>query len=1061
MNSEKKSFLIIIATAALFCTAAAQEKAEPLPQPAARWTFDSEFGLTEPDSAGIGPEALLVRDSVFRPLSRRVTGIFGRALHPEMRSLVKTSFPANEKFSFSIWIKPEKPDVSCFAKCEGVFSMSIDRNSPTLHCNIGKERISAKIELDKWLNIILRSDGTRASLFLDGIKIGEKPIAFSANTKGSDFIFSNDGGAHHQFEGLVDEVRIYDIALSDAQIAILADKEQCMAQLPPSVDPGICHSIYLPADSIKLEGKISGEESPTCHWSVIKAPKGANAKFSDPASAKTQATFDKTGEYVLALEAKNKYGKAYGTVRVAVFPPHEKKTGKLSQNHLKPGRIDSNAKGWGKEPLYDQANADKTFPEPVFKYHLKGFDKSRFSPPPPPYRHPRIFFNHSDLDDMRTRLKYTRAGQAAEEKIRNSIEMALRNSQPGESLSTYFRLKKQGEKNDLSDMKLGAIYCNMAFLAMIDADGETARRIIDCAVKTADDQLATIEKAPENRRTDWQNFSHGILARYTTSYIYDFLYPWMSDAERNKLRKVIAGCTAGKRAIGMFAVGGAHGSSNWVAWVTGDLLANVLSIEGEDGFDPVVYEEAKRAMLHFWSYGVYEDGSLFEGMGKNSITAQNLAALAKRGEYIIASDNIYNYATKFIAGTMQPYGYQFVEDDLWGGSRNGTQIEDIAYVKFAYPNDPVVDFIYRNAVGDDYNWKPKVTTYCYSNDLVMCWTASDWTGDKDWNKNAAQAMKGQPLSYFSNNINLVTARSAWNSDAAFIYFLPRMLGGHPSKARGTFVFSALGRDWSLYPTGHNDKASIQHSVIIVDGKSAGTQWARMLEFRDSGNAVFASCNLSDVYGRTANFAATLNDYRLVKGDLPWQSIPLNQLPHWYDGDKPSAPGQQPGHMIPPGRLSENEQGTVIPTAFRSVFFARGEKPFAVIVDDMDIDGKQHDYRWQMILPPELRKNDLKQDKAIVWDEATGKRLVVKLFANSDLKSSNEPLPENKKKQFGDLNILAFDTRGVSPGFTAVLLPLEKDESEPEIVLNGNRLKVGNTSISMIINEKGRRILSLK
>jgi hypothetical protein len=102
---------------------------------------------------------------------------------------------------------------------------------------------------------------------------------------------------------------------------------------------------------------------------------------------------------------------------------------------------------------------------------MEGFDKSRFSPPPPPYQHPRIFFNHSDLADIRHRLRHTRAGQAAEEKIRNAIEMKLRTLPPGEPLPAYFRLRQEGEKNDVMDDSLGGIYCNMAFFAMIDADG--------------------------------------------------------------------------------------------------------------------------------------------------------------------------------------------------------------------------------------------------------------------------------------------------------------------------------------------------------------------------------------------------------------------------------------------------------------------------------------------------------------------------------------------------------------------------------------------------------------
>jgi hypothetical protein len=602
------------------------------------------------------------------------------------------------------------------------------------------------------------------------------------------------------------------------------------------------------------------------------------------------------------------------------------------------------------------------------------------------------------------------------------------------------------------DDALGGIYCNMAFFAMIDADGATARKVIDAAIRTADDQLVAIANVSEKDRANWQEIHHNILARYTTSYIYDFLYPWMTDAERDKIREVIAGCTAGKRSIGMFGVG-ASALGNWVCWVTGDLLANVLAIEGEDGYDPVVYEEAKRAMLHFWSNGTFEDGSMYEGMGKNSITAQNLIALAKRGEWAIASHNIYNHATKFLLGTMQPQGYQFIEDDLWGGSRNNAYPPDIAGIKFAYPSDPVVDFVYRNIVGDNYTWSSHNRTYGYTTDLLMCWTAMDHDGDQDWNRNAAVALKDQPLSHFFNYINLVTARSSWDKDAAFLYFLPRMLGGHESPARGTFVFSALGRDWSIYPTGHNNKSSLQHSVVVVDGQSAGITWGKMLEFEDNGQAVFAAADLSEPYGRKPAVEASYNDYRLIKGDLPWQSLPLYQLPHWFDSDRPGAP-----RWFSPSAATDPDKPE--PSAFRSIALVRGARPFAVILDDIDIDGKDHDYRWQMILPPDLKKVVIGDGQAILTDESTGNQLLVRIFAKSPVKGVCGPVAGEPGKLIGGPDVLAFETRCVSPEFTAILIPLKSGEEAPETSIREGIISVGGKNLTVEPTKAGRRKMAL-
>lgn len=1027
----------------------AQEAYSP---PVARWTFDAEFGIVEPDATGFGPDALLVRDSVSSPFSKRVAGLFGRALRPEEGSLVKTRFPAGREFTFSMWIKPEKNDVASFAKLADFFSFGISGNANTLDISVGRKRAFPEIKLNEWSNLILRCDGSKAEFFLNGKNVWKAGVLPPENLRDSDFIFSNYGGAQHQYAGLVDEVRVYDKALSEGQISVISDTDKSFLEVSPIVDAGTGHTIYLPDNEIELFGKVSGKGNMFRKWSVLRSPKDGTAKFADPDSAKTKVVLDGTGDYVLALDGFTEFGKSRATIRVTLFPKPEPKQGKIFSNPAKPntyGTVAYPAKG--NEPIYDAEFAKATFPELKFKYHLDGFEKSRFPPPPPPYQHPRIFFNNSDLDDIRHRLQNTRTGLAAMEKIRGAVEMSQRNSDPKAPLPPFFRLKEQGEKSDSSNLNLAAIHSYMAFIAMIDADSALARKVIDSAVKMADDQLKAIESVPGKNQSDFSNVYHNILGRYATSYTYDFLYPWMTDAESVKIRKVISGCTAGKWSTGMFAVN-AHGASNRQCWITGDLLANVLAIEGEDGFDPVVYEECKNAIRRFCHNGIFPDGAMNGGSGRKFMAAHNLVALAKRGENLLASENVYKHATQFLLGTMRPYGYRFVGDDLFCGSRNGVHPQDIASIKYAYPKDPVVDFVYRNAIGDNYTWSPCGKTCDYSSDLVSCWTASDWEGDKDWNKNAAQALKDQPLSYFSNYMNLVTARSGWNKDAAFIYFLPGMLDGNAAKSHGTFFLSALGRDWSLYPGGCDDADSLQHSVIAVDGKSAGTGWAKMLSFKDSPEAVFASCDLRETYGQTANPVACLNDYRLFKGNLPWEKIPIFRLPHRYDGDKPVSSVKPP----------EPNPVKKIKAAYRTVGFVRGATPYAIVADDFNLDGANHDYRWQMVLPPELGTNiTLMDNEAVILDEKTGNSLLIKMFSNGKLSSFKTPFTEEMKMKIGGIKAVSFQTRCVAPGFVAVLFPLRPNEKAPQIHWKGKQLTVGEDLFTFADSDKGPRDISMK
>jgi hypothetical protein len=1039
-----------LSTAMLFLImAVCGQAADPLPQPAARYTFDADAAVMEPDAAGIGPAALIASDPGARPLSVREPGRFGKALRPTERGSVQTVFPADDRFTVSFWINPDQLYANGIFRCGDQVLILLNRHTPLLEARVGSARLSTPIAVGQWMCVVLRSDGRRATLFLNGVRAGEAVINIPLEVRGQQTLLANIGGAHGQYAGLFDEARIYDVALTDEQIALLSDPERCLEELPPSVDAGIDHTLALEEGGllkpktaeVSLTGRVSGALEGRVGWQVLAAPEGAQVRFADATTAETAVALDRPGDYQLALHAENAYGRARDTIRITVFPPWQSAAGKPASDLRTPGTVgDPLRPPHPKVSPYDPAFAAEWFPLMVPEQHLEGYDASRFRRPPPPGIHPRIFFNPEDLPDMRHRLRYTRAGRTALARISSLLQVRLGDLSPDRPLPAYFRVETddKGNAKNVSDMRAAALHCYSAFLALIEADLVRARQVIDEAMQIADVQEAALDAVPPEKHNDWQGTYHIILGRYATSYVYDFLYGWMTDAERARLRRIISRCTAKKSSIGMFAVE-AQGRSNWQSWVTGDLLANILAIEGEEGFDPVVYEEAANALRRFWRNGVFADGAMNEGMGKNSITAQNLMALAKRGDHSISSVNIYNHVAKYLLHTMQPYGYRFIEDDLWGGSRNLALMSDVSVLKFAYPDDPVIDFVYRNTAGDRYDWPMTQTTYCYGSDLVACWTALDWEGDPDWDRNAQVALKNEPLDYAAHSINLYTARSGWNRDAAYLYFLPRMLGGHASPARGTFVFSALGRDWSLYPTGHNNKSSLQHSVVTVDGKSAGAQWARMSSYESTPELMMASCDLREVYSHMTLSDATLDDFRLEKGMAPWTRLPLWQLPNWFDGDRPEGLSPNPDNQAA-------ERDRLVHEAKRTAAFLRTNPPSVLLVDDFDIDGQEHLYRWQMVLPPELVDHAVVDGReATVTDPATGNRLVVRLLrANGEVSGRVEALDTAVNQHArGESAAIVFETRAASPEFVVLLTALRPGETAPERLIEKARAFVHN------------------
>ena len=980
--------------------------------PVLRYTFDKPYGFYEENAISPSFPAEIKRANFQQFPAKREKGLFGNALRHGNRSAVYAKFPAKKVFTLSFWLKAEALNGSNIYSCQDSFSLSIDRHKSKLYLRVLDRNISGNFKLNDWFCVTVSSDGKELKLYLGGDFKGKIALAANFSPFNKNVLFSNNAAAHHQFTGLFDELCVYDTQLSHEQIKQISNPQKALDHLPPIADAGIDHSIYLEADgqvSLKLMGKIKNGLATETYWYLDKGPHGITFPIQDAYSTAPTLHFKQPGEYFINLKVQTPTKISTDQLKVIVFPALEQKTEivdtSVDFNSFKPPR-------WAeKSSLYTAEFVSSFFPHLEAKFQHEGFAKERFKSPPPAYQHPRVFFNHDDLPAMRRRLRYTKAGQSAIAKVRTSYEMNTRGTQGIPKDYIIAKKGKDGKASFNMDTGAAAQYCNGAFLALIDLDKKLARKLIEGAVGITDLQLEVLENASVEKRRNWQNFGHNLLGRYATSYIYDFLYPWMTELERRKIRKVISLATSDVYSIGMNSVAGGHGSSNWVCWVSGDLLANICAIEGEEGFDKEVYQGAMKAMKNFYTYGINPDGSSYEGMGKNSLTPQNLLVMSKRGEASVAYENVYNHIAKFHLHIMQPFGYKFIVDDLWGTSRHPGRPADAAVLKFAYPNDPVIDFVYRNIVKDDYQISELNRTYVYTSGLVNCWVGEDWTGDQDWNKHAKNIKeKSQHFNY----TNIAVARTDWNRDAAFLYFLPRMLGGHNSPARGTFIFSALGRDWSMYPIGHNNKSNLQHSVITVDNKSAPARSARMTHYDDNSQRMISSCDLRHVYGSKS--LKNANAYRLKPTSEPWNDLPGWKTPNWQNGYKPNA------ELEP---VSFEHLRPDVLSAFRTISLVKAEKPYTLILDEMNIDSKKHHYRWQMVLPPDLKDCvEIKGNDFIVTDRKTGNYVVVRLLNNVPGAKLSYELNDIKVKA------LAIETEGVKSRFEVMIMAMRKGESLP-------------------------------
>ena len=77
----------------------------------------------------------------------------------------------------------------------------------------------------RWFHIAGRWDGQTKALFVDGVKAGERTATPVSMIDTHDVVIGGDengGMAAYTFHGRIDELQVYDRALSDAEIVALA-----------------------------------------------------------------------------------------------------------------------------------------------------------------------------------------------------------------------------------------------------------------------------------------------------------------------------------------------------------------------------------------------------------------------------------------------------------------------------------------------------------------------------------------------------------------------------------------------------------------------------------------------------------------------------------------------------------------------------------------------------------------------------------------------------------------------------------------------------------------------
>jgi hypothetical protein len=442
---------------------------------------------------------------------------------------------------------------------------------------------------------------------------------------------------------------------------------------------------------------------------------------------------------------------------------------------------------------------------------------------------------------------------------------------------------------------------------------------------------------------------------------YDYLYPYMSEAQRGVCRKALSAATKDLVTWGMGFPGG-RAVSNWYAY-HGELGPMLLAIEGEEGFRAEAWEMFRTAMRNWVEVQIYDTGGANEDGYVGNLALREgqftLIAMARRGENLYRTPALQNYwkwaVLSLVPGedTGRTVGYSSACLDPYESSP--------VLARWAMPGNPYLNYYLRQFKGQDYRRNNR-WQYAQMSTLFCM----NWEDTADLPLQIKQL--DLPLSAVFDYQGLFITRSDWSEDACYLNMLARhdaWYDRHENVDRGRFVFAALGRRWAVDRPWGQYMPSTDHSLVHIDGLAQAEAQvgrgkapnAQLLSHGDVGRRApvlsYAVMDLSSAYN-------WLWAHSWQKPGPDWEPESRSFAELGWPWQRPGQPPALHGHDrrdCPQynfrGCHLWRKPNNPVKYCWRTGVLARGEHPYAIIVDDVKKDAKAHTYDWYMPLPDDL------------------------------------------------------------------------------------------------------------
>lgn len=407
---------------------------------------------------------------------------------------------------------------------------------------------------------------------------------------------------------------------------------------------------------------------------------------------------------------------------------------------------------------------------------------------------------------------------------------------------------------------------------------------------------------------------------------YDYLYPHMSQDQRNICRRALSAATKDLVTWGMgFPKGRAV--SNWV--------------------DVQIYDTG----------GSNEDGYVGNlALREGQFT---LIAMARRNENLYRTPALQNYWKWAVLslvpgeGTGRTVGYSSSSLDPYESSP--------VLARWAMPGNPWLNYYFRQFKGQDYKRNNRWQYAQMSTLFCMNWEDSH-------DLPLSMEKLDLPMTAVFDYQGLFITRSDWTGEALYLNMLARhdaWYDRHENVDRGRFVFAALGRRWAVdRPWGQAAKSS-DHSLVHIDGLAQAEAQvgrgkapnANLISYGDLGDdepvLSYGVMDLSNAYNWLWAHS--------------WQRPGPDWEPETRSFEALGWPWNRPGQ--PPvlyGRDTEDKPqynfrgcnlwrmpNHPVEHCWRTGIMVRSENPYTVIVDDVKKGKEPHAYDWYMPLPDDV------------------------------------------------------------------------------------------------------------